>query len=1483
MRIKLTLRGRGPSDIDLLVTTDNTATIGDIAATLATAGPEGAAPAIDPESVTLRLLEPASGRVLSVLAPTAYVTESGLRSGAVVDIAGAEQNIGTGAAKAAEMHIVSGPDKGMVVSLPFGSTTVGRAQSATVTCTDPMISKKHMRVVVGSQIEVHDLNSANGVLLGDQRVQRSVVGPHDVITIGDTQVKFVHLRQPEEGLGDSTDIGFIRPPQVIPHVGVKKFKLPENPNVPDKGRFPILAIIAPLIMGGVMYLMTRQMLSVVFMALSPLLMIGNWFDQWSQTRKAIKKGKASHAAALALLREDLEKHHKDERSARMAQHPPVEQVINGALSRDGSLWMRRPEHPEFLKLRVGIGTDQAAIEFETASTGQGIPECLEAARALQEEFIEIHQVPIVVDLRREGSMGMCGDRTWLDQAQAAVAAQLVCQYSPAEVTLACFTSAQRRASLQWLEWLPHVTSPHSPLGSSLHLADDAASGQELLSALEGVLEARKSAESSQGQKFSRGPVIPGNHDKEQGAPAAPIPAVVVLVDDVVVDQARLNRLAELGPDYGIHMVWTSPDFAALPAACRSFVVAEEKKSLVGDVRGSRIITPLELDRVRLEDVARLGRALSPVVDAGVPVDDDSDLPGSISYVQLTGKDLADNPDTQIERWKATHSLINRTPGAEIVPGPAVSLAALVGQGSAGPVALDLRSQGPHALVGGTTGAGKSEFLQAWVLGMAQAVSPDRLTFLFVDYKGGAAFARCTELPHCVGLVTDLSPFLVRRALDSLRAELHYREKLLNRKSAKDLVTLEKSGDPECPPSLVIVVDEFAALVSEVPEFVDGVVDVAQRGRSLGLHLILATQRPAGVIKDNLRANTNLRVALRMADTDDSQDVLGDRMAAHFPQNAPGRGAAKTGPGRITTFQSAYPGARTSEEIKAVAVNVEDLGFGKTRKWRLPELPKVGGEVETDIDRVVTTVRAAAEKAAIPTPRKPWLEELAQTYNIRNLRQRTDTELVLGVIDVPEHQAQVPEYFLPDREGNIAYYGASGSGKTTALRSLAIAAAITPKGGPVDVYGLDFAGGGLDMLKAMPHVGDVVPGDDEERVARLLTHLSSIVEERAARYSAVHAADLTNYRRIASLPDEPRILLLVDSVGVFVEEYQSVTRHIPTWNKFQQILLDGRAVGVHVAVTADRFAAIPTSVASNFQRKVVLRQTDEDAYMNFGLPKDVLNPTSLPGRAMQVGRPDLMQLAILGDNINALAQARLMAQLGEFMTSQGRVRPQAIGSLPMEIPAAQVSASVQGMPVIGVEGESLSPLPFRPVGTVSVAGGAQTGRSNALAWMVHSLRTCNAQTRFLHASSGRSALSRSSVWHATAQGASGLAEMLQEHRALFEAEAPENSPGVVLVIEDLGGFSFDYTLEPEVVGLLSLAKSNGHLVIVEADLAGWNRGSQLTATLKQSRSGLILCPGAGDGDSALGVTVPAIGSRELTPGRGYFTQAGKVWKVQVPLM
>ncbi len=523
---------------------------------------------------------------------------------------------------------------------------------------------------------------------------------------------------------------------------------------------------------------------------------------------------------------------------------------------------------------------------------------------------------------------------------------------------------------------------------------------------------------------------------------------------------RCRRLPHLG----------SRSVRGLPASARTYIeVTGDGHRVAGLVREGVVVPLTEVESLDREGAMGLARGLAPVSDAGAHADDASDLPRNVSLLGMLGPELGVVPERVLERWQQNDSVHDRSGVAsdrERTPG---RLRAIVGHGTLDPMHLDLRSHGPHALVGGTTGSGKSEFLQSWVLGMAAEYSPDRVTFLIVDYKGGTAFKDFVGLPHTVGFVTDLSPHLVRRALTSLRAELHHREALIGGRGAKDLLELERRGDVDCPPALVIVIDEFAALVGEVPEFVDGIVDIAQRGRSLGIHLILATQRPAGVIRDNIRANTNLRIALRMADEAESLDVVGDRIAAGFDLDTPGRAVAKTGPGRLIAFQSAYAGGRTAEQLPAPTVDVAELRFGTSRVWEAPETkdvrPSKAGP--TDQQRLIAVLAKASASAKIPSPRRPWLEPLASAFELTKLRQRTDTELLLGVRDVPARQAQEEVYFLPDQDGSIAFFGTGGSGKTVALRTLAIAAGITPRGGPVNVYGIDYASGGLAMLEPRP--------------------------------------------------------------------------------------------------------------------------------------------------------------------------------------------------------------------------------------------------------------------------------------------------------------------------------------------------------------------------------------------------------------------------------
>ena len=379
-------------------------------------------------------------------------------------------------------------------------------------------------------------------------------------------------------------------------------------------------------------------------------------------------------------------------------------------------------------------------------------------------------------------------------------------------------------------------------------------------------------------------------------------------------------------------------------------------------------------------------------------------------------------------------------------------------------------------------------------------------------------------------------------------------------------------------------------------------------------MILATQRPSGVIKGSLRANTNLRVALRMADEDDSNDVIGTKLAATFDPSLPGRAVAKLGPGRLTAFQSAYVGGWTTDEPTKGTVDIADLWFGPGSPWEPPtEEVEVREEDRgpTDLARLVGNIAKAAVAAGIPEPRIPWQPELQPIYDLGKFHQsRTDTELVFGLLDDPARQEQRPVAFHPDQEGNMAVFGTGGTGKSTILKTLAIEAGLTGRGGPCHVYGLDFGSRSLDVLERLPHVGSIINGADAERVARLMRWLVQEIGRRADVYG--ESGSIVDYRGQAGKPDEPRILLLIDNFGAFRQAYEVSSQAI-VFEHLQRVVGEGRQVGIHVVLTADRSAAVPSSVSSSIQQRLVLRAADENDYVFLGVPSDVLTPVE-PSRA-----------------------------------------------------------------------------------------------------------------------------------------------------------------------------------------------------------------------------------------------------------------------------
>lgn len=1461
MKLMFTLRGSGNVDTDLVATVDGRTTVGDLAEHLVLSDPErqrnasAHAPA-ELGSYTLALVDE-NHRAVD---PNTTVQESGLRSGAHLAVTRRSAGYEDSAAPIATARVVAGPDTGREYPLQRGTSHVGRGRDCEVQINDASVSRRHAKLLVADVVEVTDLGSSNGVIVGDERIDRAILREGETFTIGDTTFEIsAKTRAAGLTMTDAGDVAFTRSPRIAPIYQGLQFEVPELPERGKPQRIPLAMMIVPVFMGATLFAITRSRFTIMFMLMMPMMMLANAWESRRRVRLDFEEAMADFREDVGYLVEDIEVELDREHDIRRQEHPSVADFGRAVAVHHPLMWTRRPEEPGFLEYRLGLGVRPSRSEIKLPKMGRTRAEAwLEVSRLMQGLGV-VADVPVTAHPLLDGAIGVSGPRDHSLGLARSLVVQTLAAHSPAEVVVCALTSTSSARDWDWLKWAPHTSSPQSPVEVQ-HTASSGPGCSAVMEQLESLV--------ATGVASDKGRVGP---------------AVVVLVEsDAPVEQARLVQLAEHGWKHRIIVIWVAPVTEQLPAACRTFVeVGEDGYCQIGWVGPAQVATRVATDGVSEQEAMDVARGLAPITDASAVVQDDSDIPRSVSYLALVGTEIATSELAVIERWNENRSILtgrhapptpNRKPG---------SLRAVIGQSALGTHSVDLRTDGPHALVGGTTGAGKSELLQAWILGMATANSPQRVTFLLVDYKGGSAFRDCVQLPHTVGMVTDLSPHLVRRALASLSAELHYREHLLARFKAKDLVELERRGEVEAPPSLIIIVDEFAALVQEVPDFVDGVVNIAQRGRSLGIHLILATQRPAGVIKDNLRANTNLRMALRMADEDDSSDVLGTKDAAYFDPALPGRAMAKSGPGRLVPFQTGYAGGWTSDTPPPPDMLVSTLAFGASVAWELPAKPKGDEDADlgpTDIQRVVETVERARVEAQIAIPRKPWLPELAEVYDLAKLpTDRRDDELVIGVADDPDLQAQPTISFRPDSEGNLAVFGASGAGKSSFLRTIAVAAGFTVRGGPCHVYGLDFGNRGLSMLEDLPHVGSIISGQDEERVKRLLTMLREIVDERAVRYSKANATTITQYRRLTGHTDEPRIFVLVDGLTAFRQAYESAGALMRWLDAFTSLLADGRPVGVHFVLSVDSRGGLPVSMGSSVQSRFVLRMATEDDYAFLGTARDVLTPESPPGRGIFKKRE--VQVAVLGGTSDASEQSRMVRGFAETMAKSGAAPARPVASLPEVVPMSSLPAQLDGLPVIGMNSDDLAPVSFDPRGGFVVTGPPGSGRTTTLVTMIRAIRAWRPQTQISVISLRRnSELLTMPEVDRTASREEDVKELCAElkERALDEMALPQ-----VLIVEkldDLNAPPFQSPMQDAIKPLID----NDHFVVGEADASAMNSSMGLPGLVKASRSGMALAPDGSESQMIFKSAFPPLARVVMPEGRGVLVRRGRAEIVQITL-
>ncbi|MFL6056820.1 MAG: FtsK/SpoIIIE domain-containing protein [Actinoallomurus sp.] len=1398
-----------------------------------------------------------------------------LRDGALValDPAGAVATILTEPSGSAEIRVTGGPASGAVHRVGIGETTVGSGPDVDVRLGDPSVPPHALTITV----ESHRVTATGGGTL-DGRVLDGTAEwpPGGMLTVGSSVLTYVPATVPDAHLAPLEDGGlaYNRPPRLLPPERRSTLEVPQQPPQSRRERLRLLGSLLFAATGLVMAVVTRQWYWALMALAYPVIQVGEWIGDRLYGRKSYKKAMKDYRRAKEEFDDALERLRRADEQDRRGVAPDPAEVLLIATGPRRRLWERRRSDADTLRLRVGLADLPARIELTPGRGGDTEPVMPEPPVA--------RTVPVSVPLADLGVIGLAGPRDRSRGLARWLVAQAAALHSPRDLAIVVLSADPAGADhWNWVRWLPHCAPREGEECVALIGADPESVARRITELAIRITERRRAADRSAGGLF-------GGTGQGSG------PYNILLVMDGARQLRRVPGMPQVlsgGPTVGLHAICVDDDERLLPEECTAVAVWDWDRPTHVRLRGHGLdsVGPILADQVSTGWCDRMARALAPVRDVSRD-DAESAIPREARLLDVLGM-----PNPTAAHVQAIWASGGRTTAVPI------------GVSADGVFTVDLRVDGPHGLIAGTTGAGKSELLQTLIASLAVANRPDEMTFVLIDYKGGAAFKDCASLPHVAGMVTDLDGHLTERALESLGAELRRREEILLHAGAKDIedyCELYDDGDRRASiriPRLVLVIDEFATLAAELPAFVDGLVDIGRRGRSLGVHLLLATQRPAGVVTADIRANTNLRIALRVTGPEESTDVIDDPSAARISKSTPGRCYVRSGAAAPHAVQSGRIGGRRPGATVAAPAQVLPLPWqGLGRPLAVAETTDDETTTATDLTALVAAIREAADRAGLDDQPPPWLEPLPARLTLEDLPAVfTDHDdvppLAFGLTDLPSAQSRSVLALDLVQGGHLYVAGSARSGRSTVLRTLAGSLASTC--GPADahLYAIDCGANALLPLVALPHCGAVVTRDQTERIERLLARLHAEVGRRQQILAATGFSSLAE-QRTAAAPSErlPWMLLMLDRWEGFVAAFENYD-YGRLIDSLLRLLREGAAVGLRAVFTGDR-SGLAGQVSTVFDDRLILRMADPNDYAYAGINERHVPSDMPPGRVLELVGPDgtslrESQIALLTEVAAGTAQVAALQRLArEAERAYDRPprdqRPLHVDELPVHVTYAEALALdpdfVASSPLwalVGAGGDELGPVGVDLLAEgpgFTVAGPPRSGRSTVLMTMVTSLldpRIGEGTVPVVLICPRRSPLR-------DLRGEPGVLAVLEgpDDAYRFE-EIVESQSRYVVVVDDaelLDTAPFDDVL----VRALREARDAEQAVIIAGTTQDLARGySGFIADTRRSRTGVLLAVRSPDDGDVFNLRLPRQISVDGPTGRALFIRLGQTMPIQ----
>ena len=1090
-----------------------------------------------------------------------------------------------------------------------------------------------------------------------------------------------------------------RSPRIIYRSSEDKILINPPGAEPQKPSDELLKLIMPpLIMVGVTLLITifqpRGLYIIATVSMSVVSVIFS-VQGFFKNRKKYKEDKKERVELYHLYlkdkAKDLEQLSRKQREGMFYHFPAIEDLTKMVKRYDSRIYEKTPLHFDFLAYRLGLGKVPTSYELKYGQEERsGKKDALEEeGYALFQAHQKIDNLPIVASLNR-GPVGYVGPRPIVLEQLQLLVAQLAVFHSYHDLTIIPIIPEEEKESWDWMRWLPHATLQDMNVRSFVY---NQRTRDQVLNSLNQILKLRKA------QK------------EEEKANDTKIfhPHYVVLITDetLILDHVIMEFFREDPTELGCSIIYVADVLSSLSENIQTVISIKDRN------QGQLLLQEGVLRELDFQldhfpegyDKEAISRGLAPLKHIQQLK---SSIPDSVTFLEMYQAETF-NDLKVLSRWES-HA-------------PYQSLAVPIGlRGKDDLVYLNLheKAHGPHGLIAGTTGSGKSETIQSYILSLAVNFHPHDVAFLLIDYKGGGMANLFKDLPHLLGTITNLDGAQSMRALASINAEIHRRERLFGQYGVNHINQYQKKfklGEATEPlPHLFLISDEFAELKVNQPDFIKELVSIARVGRSLGVHLILATQKPSGVVDDQIWSNSRFKLALKVADRGDSMEMLRTADAAEITQT--GRAYLQVGNNEVyELFQTAWSGADYQPEKDQLGIEdhtiylINELGQYEVLNQDLSGLDMAEEikEVPTELDVIVQEINHLHQQEGIAAVAQPWLpplkeritlDELEKVVPIEAWQKRTAPSVLIGVADIPQAQKQEAVAIDLSKDGNILLYGSPGTGKTTFLQTAAMDLARKQSPENLTMYLLDFGTNGLAPLTQLPHVADSLLLDQTEKIQKFIRIINRELDRRKKLLSEHGVGTIALYREVTG-KQEPTMVILMDSYESMKDEpYET-----DLFKLFMRISREGLSIGVHLIITASRQNNLRAQLYSNFKHQLTLPQNDISEVRGIvGATPLAATMEDIKGRAlMKRDEVDVVQFAlpVAGDNdIQIINNLRDQVQsLKEMWTGH---TPAGIPMVPDELTEAafygreDVAALLdEGKVPLGLDLETVEPVTWDP--------------------------------------------------------------------------------------------------------------------------------------------------------------------------------------------